>query len=193
MRSLVLECSHESRPPNRDGRATEWPPKINTAKIPTKKIAMLFEHLRNDLTNRWDTMHLNSVCIWWWQCELPERGKRQHLRSGSWRQDRVGDDVAAGRWIVFVPICDVQSESLGRRLVFHHLLLYGRYNATDIFRKFIRPVLLNRQKIVTHMNSVRNDRKVETSQSIIINRALDVKQRNIQTYFYASYLSCTEI
>jgi hypothetical protein len=45
--------------------------------------------------------------------------------------------VPVGKRIISVTIFGIQSESLGKRLDLHHLLLDGHDNPTDIFRKFL--------------------------------------------------------
>jgi hypothetical protein len=71
--------------------------------------------------------------------------------------DNVISHVDAGRRITFGSICESQSESLGRRLVFHRLPLYGYDNATHIFRKFTIALLLNRKTISIRINVLESE------------------------------------
>jgi hypothetical protein len=50
--------------------------------------------------------------------------------------------LSVSKRMIFILIYGLQSESLGRQLVFHQLLPYERDNAIPVFRKFIVVVSL---------------------------------------------------
>jgi hypothetical protein len=90
--------------------------------------------------------------------------------------------------IISVTIYGVQSESLGKRLDLHLLLLYGHDNATDIFRKFLSVIDSPDDQCAPKLEG--RERYAGISQSTI-DIASVVKQGNVSTEFNILYIIYT--